>query len=98
MSNSQDDQVIWVLVEESERDNELAQYAGFLGIRVEKLKEQLEQFSASMNDALSGVKTLAGEFELKEIKLTASISAEKGFMLVSKAGIEGGIEFTFKRE
>lgn len=89
-------ETIWVLTEE--RGGDLAQYAGPLEIGVEKLKEHMEKFSNSVSKVIASVQDLAGEYELGEITLKVSLSAEKGFVLVSQAGVEGAIELKFTKK
>lgn len=87
---------IWVLA--SDTDGDLSRYAGPLEIGIERLKEHMAKFSQAIAEVVADAHTLAGEFELKEVKLKATLSAEHGFVLVSKAGVEGGIELTFHRQ
>ena len=87
---------IWVLTEETGGD--LAQYAGLLEIGAEKLKEHMENFSKAISTMVTGAQVMAGEYELGEITLKVSLSAEKGFVLVSKAGVEGALELKFMKK
>lgn len=84
---------IWVLTDEAGGD--LAKYAGPLEIGVEKLREHMEAFTGTISTAIAGARSLAGEFVLKEITVKVTLSAEKGFVLVAKAGVEGALELKF---
>lgn len=90
---------IWVLVD-SPSGGDLDKYAGPVQINVEKLGEHFEAFTDAISKALGKVSKpigLKSEFELDEITLEATLSAEIGFTLVSKGGIEGTFGFTYKK-
>jgi hypothetical protein len=67
-------------------------------ISVEKLREHLQSFTAAISSALGSVQTLAGEFQLDEVEVHATLSAEAGFVWITKAGLEGGISLKFTRK
>jgi hypothetical protein len=89
--------VIWVLLDAPE-GGDLSRYAGPVQIDAEKLGEHLRTFTGAVSKALRSCRTLAGEFELTEVTLEAKLSAEVGFALVSKAGMEGTVSFKFEKE
>lgn len=86
--------VIWVLLDAPE-GGDLSRYAGPMQIDAEKLGEHLRSFTSAVSKALEKCKSLAGEFELSEVAIEAKLSAEAGFVLVSKAGVEGTVGFKF---
>jgi len=67
-------------------------------IPVDTLREHLKNFTAALSSALSSVQSLAGDFQLSEVEVTATFSAETGFVWVTKAGFEGGVTLTFARK
>jgi hypothetical protein len=88
--------VIWVLLDAPE-GGDLSRYAGPVQIDAEKLGKHLRSFTSAVSRALEKCKSLAGEFELLEVMIEAKLSAETGFVLVSKAGVEGTVGFKFGR-
>lgn|ERR1700731_4113893 len=93
-AKSAESRTLFVLVDETE---DLQKFGGPKEIDADKLGEQLQKFGDAISRALDKCKRLAGEFELKEISLEAKLSAEFGFMLVSKAGVEGAVTLKFER-
>lgn len=89
-------QAVWILLD-SPSEGDLTRYSGPLQIDVGQLKQYLQSFASAMAETLEGCRLLAGDFELQEVSMKAKLSAEAGFMLVSKAGIEGGIDLKFVR-
>ena len=75
----------------------LQQFAGEKKIPVEKLKEHLQSFSDALSATLGSIETLAGQFQLREVEVQATFSAEAGFMWITKAGVEGGVTLKFVR-
>jgi hypothetical protein len=92
-ARSAESRTLFVLVD----DEDLQKFGGPKEIDADKLGEQLQKFGDAISRALDKCKRLAGEFELKEISLEAKLSAEFGFMLVSKAGVEGAVTLKFER-
>ena len=91
---------IWVLLD-GPQDADLARYAGPLQIDVEKLGEHFETFTKAISKAIEKCSQPLGtksQYELTEIALEAKLSAEVGFTLVSKGGVEGTIGFKFERK
>jgi hypothetical protein len=67
-------------------------------IPVDKLRDHLKSFTAALSSALDSVQSVAGDFQLSEVEVTATFSAEAGFVWVTKAGFEGGVSLTFARK
>jgi hypothetical protein len=88
--------VIWVLLDAPE-GGDLSRYAGPVQIDAEKLGEHFRSFTSAVSKALESCRSLAGEFELSEVAIEAKLSAEVGFALVSKAGVEGVVGFKFEK-
>ena len=88
-------QAIYVLVDEP---GDVAKFGGPKEIDADKLGEHLSRFSGAISRALAQVKTLAGEFQLSEITLEAKLTTEFGFVLLSKAGVEGSVSLKFARQ
>jgi hypothetical protein len=86
---------IFVVTEESGAG--IQKYAADKSIPVEKLREHLRNFTGALSAALDSVQSLAGEFQLSEVQVTATLSAEAGFVWVTKVGVEGGVTLTFTR-
>jgi len=92
-------QDIWVLLDSPTADpGDIARYAGPQKISAEKLAEHLQDFVSSISSALKQVQSVAGEYSLKEITLEAKLSAEVGFVLISKGGVEGAISLKFVKK
>jgi hypothetical protein len=87
-------QSIFVLLDESA---DVEKFGGPKEIDADKLGEQLQKFGDAISRALDKCKRLAGEFELNEISLEAKLTAEFGFVFVSKAGVEGAVTLKFER-
>jgi hypothetical protein len=85
---------IFVLIDEP---GDVEKFGGAKEIDADKLGEQLRRFSDAIGRALQQCKRLSGEFELNEISLEARLTAEFGFVLVSKAGVEGAVTLKFSR-
>ena len=96
-NHSTNESVIWVLVDTPE-GGDLSHYSGGLEISLDRLKGQFQSFTSKISEILEGCRSLAGDFELGEVTITAKLSAEVGFVLVSKAGMEGGIDFKFVKK
>ena len=93
-------ETIWVLMD-APSGGDLVQYAGPLQIDAEKLGEQFRNFTSAISKAIEQSSTSLGnrsKYELTEITLEAKLSAEVGFMLVSKGSVEGTIGFKFERK
>lgn len=91
---------VWVLLDAPD-GADLAQYAGPLQIDVEKLGEHFEAFTRAISKAIEKCSQPLGvrsQYELTEIALEAKLSAEVGFTLVSKGGVEGTFGFKFERK
>ena len=86
---------IWVLTDSV--DTGIQKLADAKEISVEKLREHLQKFTAAISSALGSVQTLAGDFQLAEVEIHATLSAEAGFVWVTKAGLEGGISLKFTK-
>jgi hypothetical protein len=85
---------VYVLIDEPA---DLEQFGGPKEIDADKLGDHLQKFSGAISRALEKCKNLAGEFELKEVSLEAKLTAEFGFVLVSKAGVEGAVTLKFQK-
>ena len=85
---------VYVLIDDA---NDVAQFGGPSEIDADKLGDHLKRFSDGISQALDHCKTLAGEFDLTEISIEAKLTAEFGFVLVSKAGVEGSVTMKFSR-
>lgn len=85
---------VFVLVDEP---TDVSRFGGPKEIDADKLGEQFEKFSRGISKALEHCRTVAGEFELAEISLEAKLTTEFGFVLISKAGVEGAINLKFTR-
>jgi len=75
----------------------IQKYGAEKSIPVEKLREHLRNFTGALSSALESVQSLAGDFQLSEVEVSATLSAETGFVWITKAGIEGGVTLTFTR-
>jgi hypothetical protein len=85
---------IWILMD-ADDSGDLAEYSGPVKIDAKKLGEHLEKFTSSMSKALDKCKSIDKEYELSEVTIDVKLSAEAGFVLVSKAGVEGTIGLKF---
>jgi hypothetical protein len=85
---------VFVLIDEP---GDVEKFGGPKQIDADKLGEQLKSFTDGIGRALQQCRRLAGEFELSEITLEAKLTAEFGFVLVSKAGVEGAVTLKFSR-
>jgi hypothetical protein len=97
---TQQPETIWVLVD-APSGGDLMQYAGPLQIDVEKLGQHFEAFTKAISKAIEKASQPLGaksQYELTEITLEAKLSAEVGFTLVSKGGVEGTFGFKFARK
>jgi hypothetical protein len=88
---------IYVLIDAPEARSDVLQYGSALKFDVQKLGDALEQFTSNISQAIARCKNLAPDLQLDAVEVEAKLTAEFGLALVSKAGIEGGIRFTFKR-
>lgn len=96
MANAQaGEETVYVLVDDT---GDVSRFGGPKEMDADKLGEHLGKFSRAMSRALEQCKTLAGEFDLTEITLEAKLTTEFGFVLVSKAGVEGGVSLKFTRK
>jgi hypothetical protein len=89
-------ETLYILAESSAVDG-VAKYGGIDEITVEKLREHLTKFVSRLGGALGSVGDAMKNYELAEVTVEASFSAEKGFVFVAKAGVEGAVKLTFKR-
>ena len=90
---------IWVLTDGAARtDDETQPYGGLEKIDPARLSALLTTFTGSMSKALSKVEASLSDWTLDEVTFTASLNAELGLVLVGKAGVEGGIELTYRRK
>ena len=94
MTQEDDSDTIYVLYDDGA---DVAKFGGPREIDAEKLGQNLQKFTNAISRALATCKTIAGDFELREISLEAKLTAEVGFVLVSKAGVEGTVTLNFKR-
>jgi hypothetical protein len=85
---------LFVLIDEP---SDVERFGGPKEIDADKLGEHLQQFSHAISRALEKCTSPAGQFELKEVSLEAKLTAEFGFVLVSKAGVEGAVTLKFER-
>jgi len=89
---------LWILVDEPPAaEGELARFWGRRKYSVDTLGENLQSLTEKISRALGNVTPLGHGFELDEISIDARLSAEVGFELIAKAGVEGGITLTFRR-
>ena len=96
MANAQaGEETVYVLVDDT---GDVSRFGGPKEMDADKLGEHLSKFSRAMSRALEQCKTLAGEFDLTEITLEAKLTTEFGFVLVSKAGVEGAVSLKFTRK
>ena len=65
-----------------------------VSVNVEKLRDSLKELASQLNEVFGEIKAV-GDFSLKEVALTAEVSAEGKLILVGKAGISGGITLKF---
>jgi hypothetical protein len=87
-------QTVYVLMDDAES---IAKFGEPKEIDVDRLGKQLQVFSNGIGRALQQCKRLAGDFALDEISLEAKLTAEYGFSLVAKAGVEGTVTLKFAR-
>ena len=90
-------QEVWVMIDAPVGEADVQRYSLPQKLSVNKLGEHLQSFASSISDALRNCKTIAGDFELSEVTLEAKLIAEFGFVLVSKAAVEGAISLKFAR-
>jgi len=76
----------------------VAKFAGTAEISVEKFREHLQSFVGKVGSALSGVAAEIGSYQLQEVEVEASFSAEAGFVFVAKTGVEGAVKLRFVRK
>jgi hypothetical protein len=95
--HSTEERVVWVLLDGPE-GGDLRHFAGPLQIGVDKLKAHFQSFTSAIAETLEGCRSLAGDFELGEVTIKAKLSAEAGFVLISKVGIEGAVDFKFVKK
>lgn len=88
---------IWVLVDQP-TDGDLSRYAGSMQIDAEKLGQHLQSFVSAISKSLEKCGACVGDFELAEVTIKATLSAEVGLVLVSKTGINGGIDLKFQKK
>lgn len=86
---------LYVLIDEP---GDVEKFGGPKEIDADKLGEQLQKFSDAISRALQKCKSIAGEYELQEISLEAKLTAEFGFVLVTKAGVEGAVTLKFAKK
>ncbi len=84
---------IWVLTEPAPAG--IQKFGAPEEIPVDKLREHLQNFTAAVSSALSAVQTVAGRFQLTEVEVQATFSAEAGFAWVTKVGVQGGVTLKF---
>lgn len=89
---------LFILVDGDSSAAGVTKFAGIQQITVEKLKEHLKSFVDKVAGALTGVATEMGAYQLTEIEVEASFSAEAGFVFVAKTGVEGAVKFKFVRK
>lgn len=61
------------------------------------LGDRLQEFTSTLSMALSKIQGIGAGFELSEVSVDVRLSVELGVELIAKAGVEGGINLTFKR-
>jgi|SRR5580704_15609236 hypothetical protein len=86
---------LYVLIDESA---DVQKFGGPKEIDADQLGEQLQKFSDAISRALQKCKSIAGQYELQEISLEAKLTAEFGFVLISKAGVEGAVTLKFAKK
>ena len=79
------------------KGSEIALYEGALGVSAEKLGQYLKEFTSAISQSLSYIADLPADYDLSTITIEAKLNVEVGFVLVSKAGVEGTITLTFAR-
>jgi hypothetical protein len=85
---------LYVLIDDAA---DVEKFGGPKEINADKLGEHLLKFSDAISRALEKCKSLAGQFDLKEVSLEAKLTAEFGFVLVSKAAVEEAVTLKFER-
>jgi hypothetical protein len=90
-------ETVFIMVEGDNAAEGLAKFAGPQEISVEKLREHLQSFVGKIGGALSGVASAIGNYELAGVEVEASFNAEKGFIFIAKAGIEGSVKLRFEK-
>ncbi len=88
---------LWILVDDEEPEAELERYWGRKRYSAAALGDKLQEFTSTLSEALSKIQKIGAGFELSEVSVDVRLSAEVGFELIAKAGVEGGITLTFKR-
>lgn len=88
---------LWILVDEEKPEAELERYWGRKRYSAAALGDRLQDFTSTLSEALSKIQKVSSGFELSEVSVDVRLSAEVGFELIAKAGVEGGITLTFKR-
>jgi hypothetical protein len=88
---------LWVLVDDEEPQAELERFWGRKRYSAAALGDRLQEFTSTLSDALSKIQKVGAGFELHEVSVDVRLSAEVGFELIAKAGVEGGITLTFQR-
>jgi hypothetical protein len=90
---------LWVLVDapEGTQEGEVTRFHGRSRFSADALGDNLHNFTATLSRSLSKVQEIGSGFELAEVSVNAVLSAEIGFQLIAKAGVEGGITLTFRR-
>jgi hypothetical protein len=91
---SSSERPIFVLLDDAA---DVAKFGGPQEIDAAQLGAQLQRFSSAVSEAVSHCKSIGEEFDLTEITLQAKLTAEFGFVLVSKAGVEGAVTLKFSR-
>lgn len=86
---------LYVLIDEP---GDVERFGGPREIDADKLGDHLQKFTEAVSRALEKCKRLAGQYELSEVSLEAKLTAEFGFVLVSKAGVEGAVTLKFAKK
>jgi hypothetical protein len=90
---------IWVLVDDPEgaAEGEVTPFRSRKRYSAADLGDKLQEFTATLGQTLAKIQRIGGGFELDEVSTDVRLSAEFGFELIAKAGIEGGLTLTFRR-
>lgn len=98
MSDNQSSETVFILADGPGLAEGVRRFADTDQITVEKLREHLDSFVRKIGGALSGVASALGEYELAGVEVEASFNAEKGFVFIAKAGVEGSVKLRFERK
>lgn len=97
MTDNKSEGTVFILADGAPTAEGMAKFGGTHQISVEKLREHLQSFVRNVASALGGVATEIGAYQLSEVEVEASFSADVGFVFVAKTGIEGSVKLHFVR-